>query len=133
MHSCCYERLNWCECSTLSEISNVRIVRNGVPVIDYNTIDSTQVFVKTINSLHFDRDGPLINLSNYNNHFFMVFDLTSTQESQSEVYYPEVVGSSLKLELNFTAALADTYELLVFGEKLTTLLIDQSGKVIKNG
>ena len=118
---------------TKHNLSQIRIIRNGVPIVDYQTTDVTQVFCKTIQSLHFDRDGPLVTLDNYHRHFFMVFDLTSTQESHTDVYFPEIVGGSLKIELHFSAATTAALELVVLGEKLTTVEVDYTGKVVKHG
>ena len=73
----------------------VRLIRNGVPIVEYNTQDNTQVYYKTLQSLQFDRDGPQITLENYENNFCLVFDLTSTQQCNHDVCYPEVVGAQI--------------------------------------
>ncbi len=93
----------------------VRLFRNGVPIVEHNTQDNTQVNYKTLQSLHFDRDGPEITLDNYANHFYLVFDLTSTQQCDHDVYYPEIVGAPIKLELEFSEPTANPLEFFVVG------------------
>ena len=62
-----------------------------------------------------------------------MFDLTSTQEANVQLYYPDVVAASLRLELFFQAALTETIEVIVLGERLSTIYLDKSGTVVKNG
>ena len=72
-------------------------------------------------------------LCQYENHFVQVFDLTSTQEANVQMYYPDVVAASLRLELFFQTALTETIEVIVLGERLSTIYLDKSGTVVKNG
>lgn len=114
-------------------LKRVRILRNGVPLVEYNTVSNTQLYFKTIENLHFDQDGPLIKLSNYENHYYLVFDLTSTQQSNQEIYYPEIVGAPIRVELEFSTNTAAPLELFVLGERFSTIQIDHTGKVLKHG
>ena len=114
-------------------LRTVRLLRNGVPIVQYNTQDNTQVYYKTLQSLLFDRDGPEITLDNYANHFYLVFDLTSTQQCNHDVYYPEIVGAPICLELEFSQPTANPLEVFVVGERLSTITIDHKGKVQKHG
>ena len=56
-----------------------------------------------------------------------MFDLTSVQQADTEVYYPEVIGASIRIELYFGTQLANPVELVVLGEKLSTIFIDKDG------
>ena len=98
-----------------------------------NTQQNVRPYYHTLTSLNFLQDGPGIPLSDYDNHFIMVFDLTATQQSDTEIYYPEVVGAGIRLELFFEKALTDTVEIILLGEKLSTVFIQNDGKVIKDG
>ncbi len=84
-------------------------------------------------ALKFDEDGPNIKLSDFENHYILVFDLTSTQEAQIQMYYPDVVAGSLRLELNILAPITNTLELILLGERLSTVYINKDGRVVKNG
>ena len=114
-------------------LKKVRVLRNGVPVVEYSTSSNTQLYFKTIQNLHFDQDGPLIKLDNYENHYYLVFDLTSTLKCNQEIYYPEIVGAPIRVELEFSANTSTPLELFVLGERFTTVQIDHTGKVLKHG
>jgi len=116
-----------------NDLRQVKIFRGGIPIVDIDLTDNTEIYHKTLQSLHFQNDGPSVKLRHFANHFYMVFDLTTPGESNTEVIYPETVGGSLKLELQFSANVNPSLEVLVFGEKLTSLHIDKTGKVIKYG
>lgn len=114
-------------------LRDLRIVRGGQTIISMNTTDDVVPYFHTIKSLNFDQDGPGIDLNDFPNHYILVFDLTSTLQADTDVYYPEVVGAAIRLELFFDTTLTDTVELIVLGEKLSTVFIHQDGRVIKDG
>ena len=93
-------------------LKKVRVMRNVVPVVEYSTSSNTQLYL-TIQNLHFDQDGPSIKLDNYENHYYLVFDLTSTQQCNQEIYYPETVGSPKRIELEFSANTSTSLEQFV--------------------
>ena len=47
------------------------------------------------------------------------------QESNVELYYPDLVASGIRLELYFRENLKETVEVLVTGDKLSTILINK--------
>ena len=98
-----------------------------------DTTDNVQSYITTMRALKFDEDGPGIPLEEYPEHFVQLFDLTSTQEANVQIYYPDVVAASLRLELYFTSPLPSATEVAVFGERLSTIFIDKTGTVVKNG
>ena len=98
-----------------------------------DTTDNVQSYITTMRALKFEEDGPGIPLEEYPEHFVQVFDLTSTQEAIVEIYYPDVVAASLRLELYFTSPLPSATEVAVFGERLLTIFINKTGTVVKNG
>lgn len=114
-------------------LREVRISRGGLPLVAMNVENNVRPYYNTIKSISFDQDGPGIPLKDYNNHYILVFDLTSTQQADTEVYYPEVIGAGIRLELFFRTALTSPVELIVLGEKLTTIFIEKDGKVTKDG
>ena len=61
-----------------------------------------------------------------------MFDLTSMQDDTENCHYPELVGEPLRLELNFTNPLENVTELIVLGERLSSVAVDKFGVVGKN-
>ena len=112
------------------------IYRNGSPIVNISLANGgyARMYYVTNKSLHFDHNSPGITLSDYRNgHFVMIFDLTSTLQSNIQCYYPELVGAALRLELSFKAALEKSIEVLLIGEQLTTLYVKPTGEVYKDG
>ena len=110
------------------------LYRNGTVLFDNSMKDGgiVQLYTNTLRNLHFDHNSPGIPLRDYPNHFVCVYDLTSTQQSNSQVYYPELVGGALRLELTFEKALENSIEIFGLGEQLTTLYIKSSGEVYRD-
>ena len=57
-----------------------------------------------MSALAYVEKGHGIPLSEFENHYIMVFDLTSTQEATHDFIHPELTNSSLSDELKFDAA-----------------------------
>ena len=114
-------------------LSSLRLVRGSQVVVDLDTTQNVQSYITSMRALKFDEDGPGIPLEDYDNHFVQVFDLTSTQEANVQIYYPDVVAASLRLELKFTTPITAATEVVIFGERISTIFIDKNGSVVKNG
>ena len=52
--------------------------------------------------MNFQDDMPSTPIDNFKDHYVLVFDLTSMQDATENCHCPELVGESLRLELNFT-------------------------------
>ena len=61
-----------------------------------------------------------------------MFDLNSMQVATENCYYAELVGESLRQELNFTFPLEHVTELIVLGERMSSVAVDKFGVVGKN-
>ena len=77
-------------------------------------------------------NGHGVSLSEYSNHFIMVFDLTSTQQASHDFINPELINCSISIELKFSAALPSNIEIFIIGEKASTIFIDSARRVSKN-
>ena len=77
-------------------------------------------------------DMPSIPIDNFKDHYVLVFDLTSMQDATENCYYPELVGEPLRLELNFTFTVEHVSELIVMGERMSSVAVDKLGVVTKN-
>ena len=83
-------------------------------------------------AMNFQDDIPSIPIDNVQDHYGLVFDLTSMQDATEHCHYPELVGEPLRLELNFNTALEHVTEVIVFGERMSSVAVDKFGVVGKN-
>lgn len=114
-------------------LRELRIFRGGKPFLMVNTTNDVRTYFNTLSSLDFDQDGPSISLQNYQSHYYLVFDMTSTQEANQDVLFPECIGSGIRIELYFDKNLDNSVELMVMGERFSTILIQKDGRVLKDG
>ena len=81
---------------------------NGLPIAGtpLDTTKTSRLYYNVITALGFERIGNEITLDEYeDNHFFLVFDLTSTREAnKSLTLFPELTGVGLTLKLTFATA-----------------------------
>ena len=111
---------------------------NGVPVpgspLDMRN-GKIRAYYNTICSLGFaaGKGGNGIAYKNFDDHFVLVFDLTSSREaSKSLTLFPELTGGSLTLKLTFEQQLEQTIELFLIAEKFSQIFITSERKVLKN-
>ena len=109
---------------------------NGLPIAGtpIDTTNSSRLYYNVITALGFERSGNGITLAEYeDNHFFLVFDLTSTREaSKSLTLFPELTGAGLTLKLTFATALTEAVELFLIGERFSHITIDANRNILKN-
>ena len=82
--------------------------------------------------MNFRDDIPSIPIDNFKDHYVPVFDLTAMQDATENCHYPEFVREPLRLELNFTFPLEQVTELIVLGERMSSVAADKFGVVGKN-
>ena len=109
------------------DLRQIRIFRGGQPIVDFDAADSCLLYVTTMKAMNFQDDIPSIPIDNFKDHFVLVFDLTSMQDSTENCRYPETVGEPLRLELNFTFPLEHVTELIVSGELMSSVAVDKVG------
>ena len=83
-------------------------------------------------AMNFQDDTPSIPIEFFEDHYILVFDLTSMQDATENCHYPELVGEPLRLELNFIFPLEHVSELIVLGERMSSVAVDKFGVVGKN-
>ena len=83
-------------------------------------------------AMNFQDDIPSIPIVDFKDHYLLVFDLTSMQDTTESCHYPERVGEPLRLELNFSNLLENVTELIVLGERMSSVAVDKFGVVGKN-
>ena len=83
-------------------------------------------------AMNFQDDIPSTTIDDFKDHYVLVFDLTSMQDTTENCHYPELVGEPLRPELNFTNPLENVTELLVLGEQMSSVAADKFAVVGKN-
>ena len=110
----------------------IRKLREGQPIVDFDAADNCRLYVTTMKAMNFQDDIPSIPINNFNDHYVLVSDLTSTQDATENCHYPELVGEPLRWELSFTFLLQHVTELIVLGERMSSVAVDKFGVVGKN-
>ena len=83
-------------------------------------------------AMHLNEDFPAPPMEDFQNHYFLVFDLTSLQDAAEQLHYPELSGESLRLEKIFQFPLEQVTEVIALGQRLSNIQIDKFGTVAKN-
>ena len=80
----------------------------GTPM---STVDNKRLYYNSMSALAYVENAHGITLSEFSNHFIMVFDLTSTQEATHDFIHPELTNSSsISVELKFDTASTNNVE-----------------------
>lgn len=116
------------------DLRNITLLRNGIPIAGtpLETADNKRAYFASLGSLSFTSHGHGIPLEEFDNHFVIVFDLTSTQEASQEYIHPELTNTSLSLDLTFGRQIAAAIEVFLLGEKTSTIYINKSRNISKN-
>ena len=114
------------------DLRQIRILRGGQPYVDFDTADICRLYVITMNAMNFQDDVHSIPIDDFKDHYVLVFDLTSIQDATENCHYSELVGEPLRLDLNFTKPLENVTELIVLGERMSSVAVDKFGVVGKN-
>ena len=114
------------------DLRQIRTFRGGQPFVVFDTADNCRLYVTTMKTMNFQDDIPSIPIDDLKGHYVLVFDLTSMQDATENCHYPELIGEPLRLELNFTNPLENVTELIVLGERMSSVAVDKFGVVGKN-
>ena len=114
------------------DLRQVRILRGGQPIVDFDAADNCRLYVTTMKSMNFQDDIPSIPIDKFKDHYVLLFDLASMQDATENCPYPELVGEPLRLELNFTFPLEHVTELFVLRERMSSVAVEKFGVVGKN-
>ena len=113
------------------DLTQIRILRGGQPIVDFDVADNSRLYVTTMEAMNFQDDISAIPIVNFKDHYVPVFDLISMKDATENCHYPELVGEPLRLELNFTFPLENVTELIVLGERMSSVAVDKFGVVGK--
>ena len=115
-------------------LREITVFRNGFLTAGtpMSIVDNKRLYYNSMSALAYVENGHGITLSEFSNHFIMVFDLTSTQEATHDFIHPELPNSSISVELKFDTALTNNVEVFFLGAKSSTVYIDSARNVSKN-
>ena len=115
-------------------LSEISVYRNGLPIVSspLSTTDNKHVYYTSLNSLAYGHSSHGISLNDFDNHYVLCFDLTSTEEASHEYIHPELTNATITVELKFEADLTQNVEILFMGEKHTVIYIDSARNISKN-
>ena len=83
-------------------------------------------------AMNFQDHIPSIPVDNFQDHYVLVFDLTSMQGATEHCYYPELIGEPLRLELYFSSPLENVTKVIVLRERMFCVAVDKFVVVGKN-
>ena len=114
------------------DLRQIRILRGRQPTVDYDTSDKCRLYVTTIKAMNFQDDIPSIPIDNFQDHYVLVFDLTSMQDATGHCHYQTLVGEPLRLHVNCNDALEPVTAVIVLGERMPSVAVDKFGVVGNN-
>ena len=106
--------------------------RVGQPIVDFDTADNCRLYVTTMKAMNFQDDIPSIAIDDFKDHYVLVFDLTSMHDATENCHYSEFFGEPLRLELNFINPLENVTELIVLGERMSSVAVNKFGVAGRN-
>ena len=74
------------------DLRQIKILRGGLPLVDFCTVDNCRLYVTTMKAMSFQDDIPSIPIDDFEDHYALVFDLTSMKDANGNFHYPELVG-----------------------------------------
>ena len=116
------------------DLEQIYIYRKGMSIAEspISTNADKSLYFNAISELAYVNHGHGISLPDYPNNFIMVFDdLTSTQQASHDFIHPEVITCSISIELRFSAALPNNFEIFMIGKKSSTIFVGSSRWVSK--
>ena len=113
-------------------LRDIRILRGGQSIVHHDTTDNCHLYVTTMKAMNFQDDIPSIPVDNFKDHYLLVFDLTSMQDATEHCHYPELFGEPLRLELYLSSPPENVTEVIVLGERMSSVAVDNFGVVGKN-
>ena len=82
--------------------------------------------------MNFQDDIPSIPVVNSTDHYVLLFDLTSMKDATEHCHHPELFGEPLRLELYFSSPVENVTEVIVLGERTSSVAVDKFGVLGKN-
>ena len=113
-------------------LRELRVGGGGRASVSLDTTSPCRPNVATMKAMQFNEDFPALPMEDFQNHYILVFDLTSLQDAAEQLHYQELSGESLRYELFFQFPLEQVTEVIVLGERLSNVRNDKFGTVAEN-
>ena len=113
-------------------LRDIRLLGGEQPIVHDDTTDNCRLYVTTMKAMNFQGDNPSIPVDNFKDLSVLVFDLTSTQDASEHRHYPELIREPLRFELCFSSPLENVTEVIVLGERMSSVAVDKFGIMGKN-
>ena len=125
--------LNSIKSVSLSKVclQEIIVYQKGLPIdgCPVSTTDNKRLYYNTLGAPDFVfNKSHEINLANYHNQYLMAFDLISTQEAPHDITHTELTNCTISEELKLNAPLAENIQLLLMGERASTVYIGSDKK-----
>ena len=79
----------------------LRIVRGGRAIVPVDTTNDCRVYVTTMKAMNFNEEIPALPNNLFQNHYVLIFCLSSLQDAGENIHYPELSGENIQLEMFF--------------------------------
>ena len=96
------------------DVRQTRTLREGQPIVDFDTVDNCRHYVTTMKAMNFQDDITSIPIDNFKDHYVLVFSLTSMQDATENWHYPELVREPMRQDIIFNFPLQHVTQLIVF-------------------
>ena len=77
----------------------LRIVQRGRAIVSLDTTNDSRAYVTAIKAMSFSEKNPGLPNHQLQNHYILIFDLTSLQDAGENNHYPELSGESNRLKV----------------------------------
>ena len=111
------------------QLRQTTMFKTGQPTAGFDLVDVSRLYVATLKEMNFQLDMPSLSSDKFQDHFELVFDLTSMQHATKNFPFLELCGKSLRLEINVSLPLEDVIELTKLGDWISLVAVDKIGVV----
>ena len=82
-------------------LRELKIVRGSRAIVSVDTTNDCRAYVATMKAMNYNEEIPALLNNLFQNHYVLVFDLTSLQDAGENIHYPELRAESIQLEIFF--------------------------------
>ena len=78
-------------------LRQITILRGGQPHVAFDTPDNCRLYVTTMKAMNFQGQILSITIDNFQDHYLLLFDLTSMQDANEQCHYPELLRRTVEI------------------------------------
>ena len=114
------------------DLKQIRILKGGQPFVDFDTADICCLYMTTMKATIFQDDIPSITIDDFKDHYVLVSDLTSMQRRSRKVSLSSTCWRTIETGAKFFPLSENFTELIVLGERMSSVAVYRFGVVGKN-